>query len=700
MSVERRYHESFTAALAAAEKQMQQNYRPIISVHKWFARRPGSLFRALALAELADRPLPGAYTDAHQLHGVCLDPFMGGGSPLFEAARLGLSVIGYDTNPMARWIVERELEPVDCDELRDTGEAVAAEAELRLRHLYVTTCPDCGADAHARYFLWLRHHRCECGTEHPLLADTKLVSAAMGRHHADVHCCPHCLKLSERRPGQPAVRCGHCRRRYETGLTPNGSQRRCDGCGEPFRIPPQGAIHTPSARLIAVEVDCRDCSRRPGAPSHRYKAADERDRELVTLANWTAATSPSDVWPQELIPRGGETERLLRWGYNQWTDLFGSRQLHSLAVLAERIAARPDGPVKRALATCFSDALRFQNMLCRYDRQALKPTDVFVVHGFPVPRVSCEVHPLGMRGVGSGGFRHMLAKYERAKRWCERPYETVRRRDGRLHRIDCAPERVAVTTATTVTELQAQPGSGLLRRGALTAGHLPDESVDLVLTDPPYYDNVQYAQLMELCYTWLRRLAPGTDYFDVAHAKTDEDAVGVPAGGEDDMAAFAGRLSDVYVAAAAALRPGGMFAFTYHHNDLPAYAPLVVACADAGLTPTRVYACPSEMRVSRHIHERNASTVDAVFVLRKPPLPDHAVPFDDDPAAFLAARVRALRRAGLPVSDADRACLRHAHAAARAIVTVAAGWDADAPIAERLAAADAALTRAPTPAAA
>src|SRR3954453_4142396 len=98
MSVEVRYDESLIAGLAAREKQMQQHYRPVISVHKWFARRPGSLFRALALAELTERPLAGAYTDGHQLAGVCLDPFMGGGSPTFEAARLGLSVIGYDTN--------------------------------------------------------------------------------------------------------------------------------------------------------------------------------------------------------------------------------------------------------------------------------------------------------------------------------------------------------------------------------------------------------------------------------------------------------------------------------------------------------------------------------------------------------------------------------------------------------------------------
>jgi putative DNA methylase len=46
----------FVANLALREKQIQQNYRPIIAVHKWFARRPGTLFRSLLLAEFAEPP--------------------------------------------------------------------------------------------------------------------------------------------------------------------------------------------------------------------------------------------------------------------------------------------------------------------------------------------------------------------------------------------------------------------------------------------------------------------------------------------------------------------------------------------------------------------------------------------------------------------------------------------------------------------
>jgi putative DNA methylase len=49
MSIEKHFDIPFIAALAMREKQIQQNYRPIIAMHKWFAHRPGTLFRCLRI---------------------------------------------------------------------------------------------------------------------------------------------------------------------------------------------------------------------------------------------------------------------------------------------------------------------------------------------------------------------------------------------------------------------------------------------------------------------------------------------------------------------------------------------------------------------------------------------------------------------------------------------------------------------------
>lgn len=86
MSIEHNYSIRFIGSLALREKQIQQNYRPIIAVHKWFARRPGTLFRGLLLSELSNNPVEDIYYSSHSFEGVTIaDPFMGGGTPLLEA---------------------------------------------------------------------------------------------------------------------------------------------------------------------------------------------------------------------------------------------------------------------------------------------------------------------------------------------------------------------------------------------------------------------------------------------------------------------------------------------------------------------------------------------------------------------------------------------------------------------------------------
>jgi adenine-specific DNA methylase len=118
--IERDFDVPFVAVLALREKQIQQNYRPIIAVHKWFARRPGTLFRSLLLSEFAPGRLEDNFFVKNDLRGIRVaDPFMEGGTPLLEANRVGCDVVGYDINPMAYWIVRQEIEQLDLKAYRD-----------------------------------------------------------------------------------------------------------------------------------------------------------------------------------------------------------------------------------------------------------------------------------------------------------------------------------------------------------------------------------------------------------------------------------------------------------------------------------------------------------------------------------------------------------------------------------------------------
>ena len=81
---------------------------------------------------------------------------------------------------------------------------------------------------------------------------------------------------------------------------------------------------------------------------------------------------PPTFIPGDAIPRGDETDRLHRWGYRHYHQMFNTRQLLGLELSCRAISQVSDERVRNALATNLSDLLRYQNMLCRYDTMALK----------------------------------------------------------------------------------------------------------------------------------------------------------------------------------------------------------------------------------------------------------------------------------------------------------------------------------------
>ena len=141
MTIERNFDIPLIASMALKEKQIQQNYRPIIAVHKWFARRPGTLFRGLILSEFSDEPLSKSFFHANDFpHKIIADPFMGGGTPLIEANRVGCDVLGFDINPMSTWIVREEIEHLDLNSYCMAARALISALDKEIGGLYRTDC--------------------------------------------------------------------------------------------------------------------------------------------------------------------------------------------------------------------------------------------------------------------------------------------------------------------------------------------------------------------------------------------------------------------------------------------------------------------------------------------------------------------------------------------------------------------------------
>ncbi len=200
----------------------RNSFKPIYQMHKWFARRASCVFRGILLGalkpaykedgtpiDLMDEFYKDHSHDPDTRGKVVLDPFMGGGTTVVEALRLGCKVIGIDLNPVAWFIVKTEVEPVDLDDLKAAYERLAVrpvvwndgkplrETLLDLYKTEVAPAPDSGVGADVIYTFWVKHAVCTdptCKKEVPLFNDYLIAQKTLSvRYHRAV-VCPDCKK--------------------------------------------------------------------------------------------------------------------------------------------------------------------------------------------------------------------------------------------------------------------------------------------------------------------------------------------------------------------------------------------------------------------------------------------------------------------------------------------------------------------------
>ena len=323
-------------------------------------------------------------------------------------------------------------------------------------------------------------------------------------------------------------------------------------------------------------------------------------------------------------------------------------------------------------------------MLCRYDTTALKSLDVFSVHGFPAGLVQCESNLLGITtragvGVGSGGWSNIIAKYEKAKRFCDAPFEVDHGR-GRKTIVPVPGEWIGERHDGR------RPRRASIRCASSTALDLAPNSLDAVFTDPPYFGNVQYGELMDFCYVWLRRLV-GSDAegFTQESTRSPSELTG-NATQDRDLEHFTEGLAAVYRGMARALKPGAPLAFTFHHNAMEPYRAIGVAILDAGLTCSASIPCPAEMGGSIHIHGTGSSIVDTIFVCRSHGQARRDALFDDRDglSTVVQTDLAQLRAAGMKPSAGDIRCIVFGHLTRMAVWRLRHAWDATKTTPERL----------------
>ena len=672
MSIEKNFDVSLIAGMALKEKQIQQNYRPIIGVHKWFARRPGTLFRGLILAEFGNDCLADTFFGANDFSGFKIaDPFMGGGTPLIEANRVGCNVQGFDINPMSAWIVREEIEHLDVRTYKQAAQNLLEALRAAINQYYCTSCPLYGdADVPVKSFLWVKVLDCRaCGKQFDLFPGYLL--AENRRHPKNVLVCQGCGDLNEvddrRKPGH----CSSCKSALRQAGPAQKGRCTCPHCGHPNTYP--GKLHVPLGhRMFAIEY--YNPKRKSKHKGRFFKKPDAEDIACADAAvrRWEQLT-PIFVPDQEILS-GDETDRLHRWGHRRYKDMFNPRQLLGLELSCRLISKIEDERIRHALATNLSDLLRYQNMLCRYDTMALKALDIFSVHGFPVGLVQCESNFLGITdgagsNVGSGGWSNIIDKYTKAKRYCDAPFEV--RRNG-IYKA-----RVPINGEWIGEKRNGNHRPVTIRCANATEIELDPNSLDAVFTDPPYFGNVQYGELMDFCYVWLRRLVGDkAEGFDRASTRSADELTGNVTQNRD-LGHFTEGLSAVYSRMARALKPGAPLTFTYHHNKQEAYYAVGVAILDAGLVCSASLPCPAEMGGSIHIHGTTSSIIDTVFVCRSTGMVPRSWLFDTPQqlAGIVAKDLDQLETTGRTPTHGDTRCIVLGHLTRMAIWKLHENWN-------------------------
>ncbi len=623
--------EAIISKLSQDETGKRQYYRPVYSLHKWWARRPGALFRAIILlAAQRDEPLfsttsngiplpTSKYFQAHNLQDVViLDPFMGGGTTLVEANRVGAKVIGCDLNPVSYWIVRETLKPLDLDKLESYFQEIAKTAGAQIQSLYSTYCPHCHSQNHVLYTFWLRYVSCpHCGQEVMLFKRTLLNKGAqrnkpISRANPATVFCPQCLSLNEWH-GEGACVCQQCGHTFNprTG-TYNRGTYTCPHCGQE-RIP---LIQTLQAgqrlreRMVAIEYWC------PQQKQRVYKSPDTEDLENFTRIERTVEEQREHlIFPRQEIPPGDSSSRWRKHHYRHYYDVFNARQLLAFNYLFAAIRRVPEKEYRDAFVTMFSNALEYNNMMTPYNFPHRKLHHLFNYHALPLTTTPVENAVWGVGREGAGTFVNCYHRYRRAKAYCQQPFDKFKTGQGNVHTIPAKGERIEGHFVTTFEKLQNTPRGTLLLCGdSSRLPQIPNRSVDFVITDPPYFDSIHYSELSNFFYVWLRALIKHP-YFSAEHVPTAKEAI-VNRGMDKAEGDYRQLLTAVFKEASRVLKPEGRLIFTFHHAKRRAWWMILTAIIESGFLVDDYFPAMSEYKVNPHIRAKKSLDTDLVLICR------------------------------------------------------------------------------------
>lgn len=679
---------------ATREKVLRRREGHISTLHIWWARRPLAAARAAVLSAL----VPAAGEDERAAlgefyKGLChwgdndrmvasardlirthwgrpprvLDMFAGGGAIPLEALRLGCEVYALDLNPVAyllnlctvvypqrygrrlaemvekwgRWVVRRVMDRVgdlyppipDPDQHARGARQLTLDGTVKGREGCLTPIA----------YLWTRTVPCPNPALPPhealLVRQTWLVRKP-GRYVA-LRPIPdrEALRVrfevveSSARREEDAV--------AEFGFDPGAFSRRgnttCLCCGAPVpdaHVKAAGMAGRMGQALMAVA-----CWRAQGR-GKVYLSPEQASGAVPDPAAVKARLEElGDLGlepPSEPVPLGrSQYMPVTNYGLSRFADLFTPRQQVLLLSFAAAVCAAHEEMIRqgedpdfaRAVATYLALAVDRvadrSSTLCHWDNSRETTANTYARQALPMVWDFSEVNPFG----GSSGD------------W--------------EHQLHLVTQVIAHCTGTG-----NHPST--VYRGDATRLPLPDGHLDAIVTDPPYYDNIPYADLSDFFYVWLKRSIGGLypEHFASPQTPKKSEIVSFPHlyNGDRKAArtAYEDMLTRALTEAHRVLRPGGILVVVYAHKTTAGWATLVDALRRARFTVTGAWPLDTEMP-DRVGQMDTASLASSFFLAARKregdPVGDYARDVLPELQHVVRERVRTLSELGIAGAD-------------------------------------------------
>ena len=675
MNEDKRFiEESFPVKEVSFESAREKNIRHghISTLHIWWARRPLASSRATSYAALIPAVSPGDKEELNKKRDFIidfskwenslnsnlikqaredilkanngkppkvLDPFGGGGAIPLEALRLGCETYSNDYNPVAVLIQKCTLEypqkygkpfiiknnpsilfpeiikqkTLDFDSkiipnrllydiekwsnwvLKETKKEIGRfypldpDGSIPVGYIWARTIPcqnpSCGAEIPLMRQFWLANKKNKKVTLFPYIKDKEIYFKIVGNEYERV---PKGFDPVKGTVAKAVAICPVCGAVIDAKTTRKLFQ---DGKA--------------GQRMVAVVLRKKNNQSKNYIKGKKYRITTDNDTQIFKEAEIYLKEKREklklewgvDPVPNEAInPKSVKPRTMWLYGMKKWGDIFNLRQKLALITFVEKVRIAYQKMIKggydeeyaKAVVTYLSFAIDrqvdYNSTLCVWAVAGEFIAHTFGRQAFPMVWDYFELCP----------WSEATGDWNSATNWISRVIE----------HLSCTSQLPATISQFSATSIP-----------------YPDNYFDAIFTDPPYYDNINYAELSDFFYVWLKRtigdLYP--DLFATPLVPKSQEIVANPIrqGGQHKAKEFfETMLKKSFQEIYRVLKPNGIVTIVYAHKSTSGWETLINSLLDSGLVVTGAWPINTEM-VSKLNAQGTASLMSSIYIITR-----------------------------------------------------------------------------------